>query len=48
MPWFYFNNMDNSQAYRSDNGRLSPSEMEKLGDVKEVYQENFACIATGL
>lgn len=47
MPWFYFNNMDNSQAYRSDNGRLAPSEMEKLGDVTEVFQENLPVLPQG-
>ena len=47
MPWFYFNNMDNSLAYRSDSGRLAPSEMEKLGDVTEKYQEQLPTLPDG-
>ena len=40
MPWYYFNS-DNSLAYRSDNGRLAPSEVEKIGKgVQEKYFEN--------
>lgn len=39
MYWYYFN-ADNSHAYCSENGRLSPSEVEKLGDgIKEVFVE---------
>jgi hypothetical protein len=40
MPWYYFNE-DNSLAYRSDDGRLAPSELPKMGDnIQEVFLEN--------
>lgn len=39
MFWYYFN-ADNSYAYCSKTGRLSPSEADKLGDnIKEVFLE---------
>lgn len=39
MYWYYFN-ADNSYAYCSEDGRLSPSEAAKLGHgIKEVFLE---------
>lgn len=34
-------------CYRSDNGRLAPTEMEKLGDVIEKFQENLPVLPKG-
>lgn len=40
MPWYYFNNSDNSLAYMSEDGKLADTEIPKLGDVTERYLEN--------
>ncbi len=39
MPWYYFNNSDKSLAYMSTDGKLADSEILKLGDITERYQE---------
>jgi hypothetical protein len=47
MPWYYFNNSDKSLCYMSTDGKLADSEILKLGDVTERYQETHPEIPSG-